>query len=315
MEEEIAETVVAETIETTEKVIEGADIVSPLGTVGSEVAEQTTKFFHLDEIKQLFTVQSAAKIAVAVVTIAILFGIYKFLKRLVNKKFASKLQAHSKLLLNKAITYVFYILTGMYILSCIGVNLSAVWGAAGVAGLAIGFAAQTSVSNIISGLFVLSEKALRVGDFIEVNGVSGIVDSIDLLSVMVHTHDNQMIRIPNSAIINDTFKNYSHFKTRRMVYDIPVSYDYDMEKVMAAVKRVPSLCPTVLENPEPTVYYDGFGEAVNLKLCVWIKNSDFIQNKTEVFIAIRKELQKDGFDIPFTRYDIKLINNSAENLS
>ncbi len=307
MEEEIVETV-----ETAQTIVEGADI-SPLDTVGSEVAEQTSKFFHIDELKQLFTLQSATKIAVALVTIAILFGIYKFLKRLVNKKFASKLQPHSKLLLNKAITYVFYILTGMYVLSCIGVNLSAVWGAAGVAGLAIGFAAQTSVSNIISGLFMLGEKAMRVGDFIEVNGASGVVDSIDLLSVTVQTHDNQMIRIPNSTIINDSFKNYSHFKTRRMMYDIPISYDDDMEKVMEAVKRVPSLCSTVLEEPAPVIYYDSFGSAVNLKLGVWIKNSDFTKNKSEVLIAVRKELQKEGFDIPFNRYDIKLISDHPDH--
>ncbi len=287
-------------------------IENPLDAVGSEVVQQTQEFFHLEDLKNLFTLANAAKLGVAVITILVLFGVYKFLKRLVNKKFATKLQAHTKLLLNKAITYVFYILVGMYILSCFGVNLSAVWGAAGVAGLAIGFAAQTSVSNIISGLFVLSEKALRVGDYIEVDGVSGVVDSIDLLSVMVHTLDNQMIRIPNSTIINDTFKNYNHFNTRRIMFDIPISYDSDMEKALEAIRRVPGDCKTVLETPAPVVYYDSFGNAINMKLGVWIKNSDFLACKTEVLIAIKKELCKDGIEIPFTRYDIRLVDGNRE---
>jgi small-conductance mechanosensitive channel len=223
------------------------------------------------------------------------------------------MQPHAKHLVNRTISYVFYILMVMYVLSLFGVNLTAIWGAAGVAGLAIGFAAQTSVSNLISGIFVLIEKALKVGDYISVDGVSGTVDTIGLLSVTVHTLDNQYVRIPNSSIINTNLTNFSHFEKRRFVFEIPISYDSDMETALNALKKVPALCPTVLSDPAPAVFYDGFGDAVNLRLAVWFNRPDLIQTKNDVYINVVKVFKEDGVTIPFTRYDVKIVNFDEQN--
>ena len=134
---------------------------------------------------------------------------------------------------------MFYVIIVMYILSLFGINLKAIWGAAGVAGLAIGFAAQTSVSNLISGVFVLSEKAMKIGDFIQVGDVFGTVDSVGLLSVRVHTLDNQMVRIPNSSVINSNLVNFNHYDIRRFVFDMPISYDSNMEKALEVANSIP----------------------------------------------------------------------------
>ena len=282
---------------------------------GKEMVEQTKTMLHLDELKKYLTWGNMMKVIVGIVTILIFYIAYRLIKRFVLKKATQKLQPHAKHMVNKIVSYVFYVLLIMYILSLFGVNLSALWGAAGVAGLAIGFAAQTSVSNLISGVFVLAEKALKVGDFISVGGVSGTVDNIGLLSVTVHTLDNQYVRIPNSSIINSNLTNFSHFPTRRLVFEIPISYDSDMQTALDALKKVPPLCPTVLTDPAPAVFYEGFGDAVNLRLAVWFKGSDLVQTKNDVYMNVVKVFNEDGVTIPFTRYDVKLVNDDSSKAS
>ena len=272
------------------------------------VTETTKSLLHLDDLKKILTVENLIKAGTGILGLIIFYIIYRIIKSTVKKRARAKMQAHSAMLLNKLISYIFYILISMYILDLIGDDLTAIWGAAGVAGLAIGFAAQTSVSNLISGIFVLSEKAMKVGDFISVGGESGIVDSIGLLSIKIHTLDNQMIRIPNSTIINSNLMNYNHFPLRRFVFEIPIGYETDLKKALETIQKVPSMCPTVLQDPAPAVFYDGFKEAVVLKLAVWFKSSDLAQTKNDVYINVINLCKEAGVEIPYTYYNIRMVN-------
>src|SRR5574344_1432655 len=172
---------------------ETATAAEAVTQVASTMAEQTKTLLHYDELKQYFTWGNLVKVIVSVLTILLFYILYKVVRKLFNKQNKDKIKVHTLMMINKAFSYLFWILIIMYILNLFGINLSAIWGAAGIAGVAIGFAAQTSVSNVISGLFVLTERSLKVGDTIIVNGITGIVDSISLLSVRVHTFDNQMV--------------------------------------------------------------------------------------------------------------------------
>ena len=110
------------------------------------------------------------------------------------------MKPNSSYLVTKLIKYAFYVIIIFLILGLFNIKLTALFGAAGIAGIAIGFAAQTSFSNIISGLFLLTEHALTVGDYITIGTEAGTIDSINMLSVRIHTPDNQYIRIPNESI-------------------------------------------------------------------------------------------------------------------
>lgn len=267
----------------------------------------------LKELKSFITWANFLKVLIAFISILVFYIAYKIIKKIIGKKAKEKLKPHNAMLVNKVITYAFYIVIVMYILGLFGINLKAVWGAAGIAGVAVGFAAQTSISNLISGLFVLGERALQVGDYISVAGESGVVDSVGLLSVKIHTLDNQMVRIPNSTIINSNLMNYNSYSKRRCVFEIPISYETDLTKALNAIKKVPALCPTVLTEPEPTVYYDGFGDAVNLKLAVWMERTDLIQTKNDVYINVIKVCQEDGVEIPYTHFDIRILDDKKSD--
>lgn len=279
--------------------------------VGEGVTEQARNLLHLDEFSRYLTWGNLAKVVANLITIVLMYIVYRIIKKLVFRQTSSKFEVHTSMLINKIISYVFYVIIGMYILSLFGINFKAVWGAAGVAGLAIGFAAQTSVSNFISGMFVLSERAMKIGDFISVGGVSGTVDSVGLLSVKIHTPDNQMIRIPNSVVINSNLMNYSHFGIRRFLFEISISYETDLAHALEVIAKVPEYCPTVLKDPAPSVFYDGFGDAVNLKLAVWFDGADLIQTKNDVYINVVKLCNENNVQIPYTRYDIKIVDDKS----
>lgn len=292
---------------------EQSDILHEVSEAAAVAANETvvkfsTKF--VDFAKTLLTWENVFRIVGAVLMILLMWIVFRLIKHFVKKVSAGKIQQQYVLLISKIISYIFYALVVMYILSLFGVKLGAIWGAAGIAGIAVGFAAQTSVSNLISGMFVLGEKAMKVGDFIEVGGVSGTVDSVGLLSVKIHTVNNQMVRIPNSSIINSNFQNNSYFEIRRFSFELGIDYSTDMNAALDALSSVPELCPSVLKDPAPAVWYNGFGDSgINIVLAVWFNSSDLVKMKNEVYIAIKKVFDERKIDIPFNRLDVSMVNS------
>lgn len=269
------------------------------------IITQTSGFIHW--CKSLLSWENLFKIIGAVILLFLMWIVYRIVLRGVKKVPLEKTNQHKQMIAVKFVKYVFYASVVIYILGLFGVKLSAVWGAAGIAGVAIGFAAQTSVSNVISGLFVLTEGALKVGDTIIVNGITGIVDTISLLSVKVHTFDNQMVRIPNSSIINSNLTNNSYHDKRRITLGVSISYDADMRSALEALSKAPELCPTVLQEPAPAVWFDGFGDSgIDMTVAAWFKPENFLQTKNDLFIAIKKVLDDAKIEIPFNQLDVKV---------
>ena len=262
-------------------------------------------------IKTIFTWENIFRCIGGIIVIFVFWLIYRGLRRAIRKIPEKKFSKAKSAIAEKAVKYLFYLSSGLYLLSLFGIDLTAVWGAAGIAGIAIGFAAQTSVSNLISGIFVITEGSLHPGDTIIVDGITGVVDEVKLLSVRVHTFDNQMVRIPNSTIIDKSLTNNSYFKCRRLTVAVSVDYSSDMRKCLEVLSRAPSLCPTVLNDPEPKVWFDGFGNSsINMVVAVWYKPADFLTTKNDIFVAIKKVLDEASIEIPFNKLDVKILQEA-----
>ena len=171
-------------------------------------------------------------------------------------------------------------LVGVSVLGAWGLDLSVLLGAAGVASVAIGFASQTSASNIISGLFLVAERPFVVGDTIQVGATTGIVESIDLLSVKLRTFDNLMVRVPNETLLKSEITNITHYPIRRVDVVVPVPFDADQDEVMALLTGVADDEPLCLDQPEPGVLFLDYAEhAVRVRLAVWTERSNFVTLK------------------------------------
>src|SRR5690554_1272412 len=151
--------------------------------------------------------------------------------RSVSKVMAKRTSRHHTVMVRRLVFYVIFLLFGVAALREAGFSLDVVLGAAGILTVAIGFASQTSASNMISGLFLLVEKPFEIGDTIEVDATIGEVVAIDLLSVKLRTADNLYVRIPNETLIKTRVINRSRFPIRRIDLVLGIAYAEDVEKV------------------------------------------------------------------------------------
>jgi small-conductance mechanosensitive channel len=263
----------------------------------------------IDAIVAFFTPEIIAQIVRAVIGLTIFFLIYFVVKRLIKRFVFKKLKPQTATIIMKVIRYSFFVLVVIYVLEIFNINLSALFGAAGIAGVAIGFASQTSMSNVISGFFVLTDHALKVGDFITVDEISGTVDTITMLSVKVKTSDGRIVRIPNETIINAKLQNVSSHPTRRFDVVVSVSYDTDLRKALEILGTIPAKCPLVLADPQPIVFCTSFGASgIDITLGVWLNNSDLLAVRNQVFVAIKETFDSAGISIPFPQVDVHMVS-------
>ena len=162
-------------------------------------------------------------------------------------------------LLRRGAGYLLVILGVTWALRELGFSLGALLGAAGLMTVAVGFAAQTSVSNIISGLFLISERPFGLGDTIEVGSTFGQVHSMDLISVRIRTFDNLLVRIPNETMLKSEVTNHSHWPIRRFDMPIGVAYGADLDLVESVLMEVAERNTACLEEPRPFFLVLGFG--------------------------------------------------------
>ena len=293
------------------KTAENCGTVQGVGQVAADSISKSKKIL-LSWLDKITDPEVIFKIIVSVIVLGMIFAVYKICMRAIKRIPKEKLSPQKAVGVLKFVQWVYYFLVVMYVLSLFGVKLSAIWGAAGVAGVALAFAAQTSVSNIISGIFIVAEKTMKPGDLITVGSETGIVDTIGLLSVQIHTLDNQLIRIPNSTIINSNMLNTSFFPRRRICITVYVSYDTDMEYALETLKKVPALCKTVLKDPAPAAWFDGFGDSgIKLVLAVWFNSADFLATKNAAYIGIKKVFDEAKIEIPYTKIDVNFPEETA----
>lgn len=196
--------------------------------------------------------------------------------------------------------YVFIVMTLMTSLREIGFSLSVVLGAAGILSVAIGFASQTSASNLISGVFLVAEKSFRLGDTIKVGDITGEVLSIDLLSVKLRQFDNIFVRVPNETLIKSNISNLSRFPIRRLDLQIGVAYKEDIARVRKVLMGVADEYPLCLDQPIPLVIFQGFGDSsLNLQFSIWAARENFLALRNEMPEAIKRAFDKEGIEIPF----------------
>ena len=233
-------------------------------------------------------------------TLAIGIPLIVLLKKLTKRIVTNRFSPQSELLIVRFVYYLSMLILLVSVLNEFGFKLSALLGAAGVVGIAIGFASQTSVSNIISGIFLISEKPFVEGDYIEVAGIRGTVESIDLLSLKLKTPDNQFVRVPNETMIKTEVINLTRFPSRRINIKVSVAYKEDLNKVCRLLEEIAASEPLALKEPAPLIAVDDFGPySVDFLFGVWGKTDDYIDLKSSLMIRIKETLNTNNVEIPF----------------
>jgi len=266
-------------------------------------------------IQDALTPEFWSKAFTILITAILILVFFRILRIILGCGMKKTIPEQKAQLILKALRYTGWAIAVVSVLQSVGVNLSALLGAAGIAGIAIGFAAQTSVSNLISGIFLVFEKPFQISDTIQIDEISGIVMSIDLLSVKLQTFDNRFVRIPNESIIKTNVINLTRFPIRRLDIYVNVSYTTDLRKATDVLRDIAYKNIYVLDNPSPLILIDKFDiPGVGILLGVWFEKSNLVEIKNTILMDIQERFAEEGIEIPYPKRDVYIKGIAERNL-
>lgn len=262
---------------------------------------------------QLFTIQNTPvtflKLVIFILLIAGFSILSSIVKRILNNRILPRFIKDSGLCytLSRMSQYVIVVIGVFISFQFLGIDMTGLAVIFGFLSVGIGFGLQNVTSNFISGLIVLFERPISVGDRVSVNNIEGDVEEINIRSTTVKTLDNISIIVPNSEFVSKDVINFSHGdSTYRLGIDVGVSYASDLDKVVKALNEVAEESNKVLRKPNHEVQLRSFGDSAwNMKLFVWIpdvKKRYGVQNKLNQ--AIVKKFAEYEIEIPFPQRDL-----------
>jgi len=242
--------------------------------------------------------------ALLIVVIGVIVG--RVLSSTIGRMLERRASPQQEMIARRVIYYGVIVATLMTLLDTFGVEVGVLLGAAGILTVALGFASQTSASNLISGLFLLGEQHFVVGDTIQVASFSGEVLSVDMLSVKLRTFDNLYLRVPNETLIKSEILNMTRNPIRRIAIDLRLAYDEDVARVRAIVFAFAEHDPDVLEEPGPRVWIDALGEsAILVRIVVWAANGGgWYDTRSRVMEELARGFREQGIALGYPRLSL-----------
>lgn len=253
-----------------------------------------------------------SRVLLAVITLAIGWWLINSLTHKVGRLLAMRNadQALQGFISNLA-NIILKVLLIVSVASMIGVETTSFVAAIGAAGLAIGLALQGSLANFAGGVLILLFRPFRIGDWIEAQGVSGTVDSIQIFHTVLRTGDNKTVIVPNGNLSNGIITNYNRQATRKVVFDVGVDYEADLQKAREVLLEL-AKDERVLTDPAPEVVISTLGDSsITVSLRAWVKTADYWSVMFMFNEMSRDRLKAAGIDIPFPQRVIRLVQDAA----
>jgi small-conductance mechanosensitive channel len=234
--------------------------------------------------------------------------------RAAQRALSKKLDAHQTMIARRLSFYMVMALCTLTGFNEAGINLSVLIGAAGVLSVAIGFASQTTMSNLISGLFMLIERPFMVGDIIRMGATTGEVTTVGLLSTILKTLDNQMVRIPNEALMKSEITNTTRYNLRKIEIPLCIATHTDLAAAQSVLLTAVKGVEGIKEKPEPQMLFKGFGDnGLLLVVDFWCERDAAARLTLAVATAIKDALSRAHIEMPAPLR--QLVQGSGERLA
>ena len=275
------------------------------------------RLFHFEMTEKLFHALFVVLIATPIKGFVLI--IFKYIEQRWADKTETKIDNIVFDLLNRFSGAIIFAVAVVLALDVLGINVMPFVAGAGVLGIAVGFAAKDTLSNLIAGILLIIDRPFEIGDRIEVwsapagSASWGDVIDIGLRATKIKTTDNIIIVIPNNEIMKRDIVNYTLISSNiRVRINIGVAYDTDIERAKAAILKVADQAEWILKQPAPKVVVRNFGESsVDLQLRVWIADARQRMNTISfVTDGIKSAFDKEGIEIPFPKRDIHIIQQT-----
>ncbi|MBW3694070.1 small-conductance mechanosensitive channel MscS [Vibrio sp. T187] len=205
------------------------------------------------------------------------------------------------------VRYLLFVIVLIAALGRIGVQTASVVAVIGAAGLAVGLALQGSLSNFAAGVLIVAFRPFKSGDYVEIGGVAGSVESIQIFQTILTTPDNKMVVVPNGSVIGSPITNYSRHATRRIDHVIGVSYGADLKKTKEVIAKVLESDERILKEPGIQIGVVALADSsVNFVVRPWVKTADYWDVYFDSLQGIKEALDAEGIEIPFPQMDVHL---------
>jgi small conductance mechanosensitive channel len=193
----------------------------------------------------------------------------------------------------------------MAALDQLGVKTTSALAILGAAGLAVGLALQSSLSNFAAGVMLIVFRPFKIGDYVEAGGTSGIVESIAIFSTVMRTGDNREVTVPNGQIYGGMIINYSARETRRIDMIFSVGYSDDLRLARSIIEEVVKSEERILAEPEPAIMVFELGaSSVDFAVRPWVKSADYWSVRAYLLEEIKSRFDAAGVSIPFPQQDV-----------
>lgn len=206
------------------------------------------------------------------------------------------------------------IIVSVSALHMLGIDLSGLLLAGGITGIILGFASQNIVGNLISGIFLMIEKPIKIGDQVEIDKISGFITDIRIISTLIRTYDGLLVRIPNQQVFTSNITNLVGFPVRRFELTFGIRYSDDADNAISVIEDLIDKEPFALLNPEPAIFVSELGDsAVKIVVRIWAPISEWFSLKSNLVLAAKKTLEEKGIEIPFPQHVVYLHNIPEKN--
>lgn len=265
-----------------------------------------------ETIKKFFS-SNALSILNFFIVLVVGFFVCKILLKILKKVLSkSKMEIITQKFLFSILRVVVWLAYITTLLKMMGVDLTGLMAAIAACAVAVGLALQSSLSNLASGLILVTSKFFKSGDYVQVNGVEGTVQDIGLLQCSLKTVDNKIVHIPNSMVINNPLINYSAMNTRRVDFYFDVDYASDLTKVKEVVFKVLNSNGKILLDPAPTCRLKQLNDsALSVFTTCWCDNEDYWDVYYYVMDKVFDEFKKNDINIPFNQVEVRLRNDQV----
>ena len=214
----------------------------------------------------------------------------------------------------KIINYLTFVILILSVLPILGINPSGLLVAGGLAAIVIGFASQSIFTNLISGIFLVIERPIKFDDIVNIDGQTGLIEEIRIISTTLRTFDGVFIRIPNEKVFTNSITNYLVNPVRRFEYTLGIRYKDDAEKAVEIIRDVINEHPLALVNPSPQVFVSELNtSSVDIKTRIWAPSTDWYQVKMELLWKIKSTLEEQDIKVPFPQREVWFNNELKTN--
>lgn len=233
---------------------------------------------------------------------------------LLKKYLRDKFDIDSLGILLKGSYYGIIALAVILSLPILGIDTSGFLVAGGITGIVIGFASQNIVGNLVSGLFIMAERPIRIGSQVEIDQITGFVEDIGIMSTILRNFDGLYVRIPNEKVFTNNIINRGINVARRVERTIGIRYSDDTSKAIDIIYGVIEDHPYILKKPNSDVYVDEIKDgSVNIMMRVWTPSELWYTTKRELLLVVKNALEREGIQVSIPHRVIKYINDKPSN--